>query len=538
MVGGYYKYAHDVIEERIVAGEYVKLACRRFFAFMADGRYEFREEKVAEVLRFVGMLKHSTGRHAGKPFIPEPWQEFVLAGIYGFYLKGTEERLTKSVYLEMARKQGKTALAAALCLYALIGEGEMNAEVDLAANSKDQAKIGFEMCSHFAKSIDPIGKYLRLYRDRVMFDKTRSKLRVMAADDTKLDGFNASMWLLDEYHAAKTSGLKDVLQSSQGMRDNPLGVIITTAGFDKLGPCYQYRTTCTEVLHGLKSDDSLFALIYSLDEGDDWKDEKVWIKSNPNLGITVKASYLRGEVRKAANSPSDEVGVKTKNINMWCDTDTTWIPEHYILEASRDISFDDFEGMTCYAGVDLSSTSDLTSLAILIPSETEMNFVVKYYLPEAALCEKRFRELYGEWRRGGYLTVTPGNVTDYDYVLNDLMDIQQKLLLYSVGYDNWNATQFVINATGNGLPMEPISQSIGNFNRPTKELERLLLSGLAKFDNNVITRHCFRNVVLSRDHNGNIKPSKQFAEKKIDGVIASIMALGAYLMTPKYGTLY
>lgn len=527
-----------MIEGRIVAGEYVKLACERFFAFTEDDRYEFREEKVEDVMRFVRLLRHSTGRHAGTPFIPEPWQEFVLASIYGFYLKGTDERLTKSVYLEMARKQGKTALAAALCLYALIGDGEMNAEVDLAANSKEQAKIGFEMCSNFAKSIDPVGKYLRSYRDRVLFDRTLSKLRVMAADDTKLDGFNASMWLLDEYHAAKTSKLKDVLQSSQGMRDNPLGVIITTAGFDKLGPCYQYRTTCTEVLRGLKSDDTLFALIYSLDEGDDWKDERVWIKSNPNLGVTVKASYLRGEVQKAVNSPSDEVGVKTKNINMWCDTDTTWIPEHYILEASRDISLGDFEGMTCYVGVDLSSTSDLTALSVLIPSEREMNFIVKYYLPEAALREKRFRELYGEWRRGGYLTVTPGNVTDYDYVLNDLMDIQQKLSLYSVGYDNWNATQFVINATGNGLPMEPISQSIGNFNRPTKELERLLLSGLAKFDNNVITRHCFRNVVLSRDHNGNIKPSKQFAEKKIDGVIASIMALGAYLMTPKYGTLY
>lgn len=505
---------------------------------MDDDRYEFREDKVEDVMAFIRMLRHTTGRHAGKPFIPEPWQEFTLAGIYGFYYKGTDERLVKSVYLEMARKQGKTALAAALCLYALIGDDEMNAEVDLAANSKDQAKIGFEMCSNFAKSIDPVGKYLRSYRDRVLFDKTLSKLRVMAADDSKLDGFNASLYLLDEYHAAKNSKLKDVLQSSQGMRDNPLGVIITTAGFDKLGPCYQYRTMCTEVLRGLKADDSLFALIYSLDEGDDWKNEKVWIKSNPNLGVTVKASYIRGEVLKAVNSPSDEVGVKTKNINMWCDADTTWIPEHYILEASRDLNLEEFEGLECYAGVDLSSIGDLTAMSLLVPTEHEMNFFVKYYLPEAALREKRFRELYGEWRRGGYLTITPGNVTDYDYVLNDLMDIQKKMRLNTVGYDNWNATQFVINATDNGMPMEPISQSIGNFNRPTKELERLLLSSVAKFDNNVITRHCFRNVVLSRDHNGNIKPSKQFAEKKIDGVIASIMALGAYLLTPHYGTFY
>lgn len=534
----YYRYAREVIDGTIVAGEYVRLACERFFAFMQDDRYEFREDKVDDVLTFVSMLRHSTGRHAGRPFVPEPWQMFALAGIYGFYYRGSNERLTKSVYLEMARKQGKTAFAAALCLYSLIGEGEMNAEVDLAANSKDQAKIGFEMCSNFSRSIDPAGKYLRAYRDRVLFDKTLSKLRVMAADDSKLDGFNASLWLLDEYHAARNSKLKDVLQSSQGMRDNPLGVIITTAGFDRLGPCYQYRTTCTEVLRGLKRDDSLFSLIYTLDEGDDWRDEKVWAKSNPNLGVTVKASYLRGEVRKAMNSPLEEVGVKTKNINLWCDTDTTWIPEHYILSSSADLRLEDFAGREAFAGIDLSSTSDLTSMAVCIPTAERTYFFVRYYLPEAALTEKRFRDLYGEWRRAGLLTVTPGNVTDYDYVLNDLMELNGLLFLRSVGYDNWNATQFVINATEKGLPMQPISQSIGNFNRPTKELERLILSDKARFDNNVITRHGFRNVVLSRDHNGNVKPSKQFAEKKIDGVIASIMALGAYLMSPRYGTLY
>lgn len=535
---GYYRYAQQVLDGTIIAGKWIKLACERFFALIEDDRYEFREGKVEDVIRFIRILRHYTGRHAGKPFMLEPWQEFAVANIYGFYIREDGNRLIKSVYMEMARKQGKSAFSAALCLYSLIAAGEMNAEVYLAANSKDQAKISFGMCSNFVKSIDPKAKYLTAYRDRVNFDKTLSILRVLAADDSKLDGFNASMYLLDEYHAAKTTKLKDVLQSSQGMRDDPLGVIITTAGFDKLGPCYQYRTMCTEVLSGLKTDDSLFALIYSLDEGDDWKDEKVWIKSNPSLGVTVKPAYIREQVQKAVNSPSDEVGVKTKNINIWCDADTVWIPEHYILSSSRNMDLGDFRDMDCYAGVDLSSTSDLTSVAFMVPTEESMNFFVRYYLPEVALREKRFKELYGEWRRMGCLTVTPGNVTDYDYILNDLMKVRDIVYLQKVGYDDWNATQFVINATEKGLPMEPVSQSIGNFNRPTKELERLILSNRARFDNNVITRHCFRNVIMARDRNGNTKPSKQYEEKKIDGVIASLMALSAYLSTPRYGQFY
>lgn len=535
---GYYKYAQDVLDGKITACEYVKLACRRFFDLLENECYEFREVEVERVIGFFLQLRHYTGRHAGKPFVLEPWQEFAVANIYGFYRKDDGCRLIRSAYMEMARKQGKSAFAAGLCLYALIGEQEMNSEIYLAANSKDQAKISFKMCSNFSRALDPKERYLKPYRDSINLDYTLSILRVLAADDSKLDGFNASLYLLDEYHAAKNTRLKDVLQSSQGMRENPLGVIITTAGFDRLGPCFQYRTMCIEVLNRLKTDDSLFALIYSLDEGDDWRDESVWIKSNPNLGVTVKPSYIREQVQKAINSPSDEVGVKTKNINIWCDADTVWLPDHYIVAASQNIAFEQFAGMDCYVGIDLSSTSDLTSVSFMFPTEDKYYFITKYYLPEAALVEKRFKDLYGSWRRDGLITITPGNVTDYDYILNDLLDIKDKVFIIKVAYDSWNATQFTINAEEKGLPMEPFSQVLGNFNRPTKEMERMILSGHAVIDNNAINRHCFRNVVMSRDRNGNIKPSKQFEEKKIDGVIAMLEALGIYLISPRFGKFY
>ena len=532
----YIQYPVDVISGNVIAGKHIKKACERFFSLMDDDRYMFLEEKVDKVIRLYHHLRHFKGRHSGKPFVLEPWQEWIIASIYGFYNKSDGSRLTQTVYIEVARKNGKTALAAGIGLNALINDDEDGAEVYFAAHSKGQVKISaWPLCSNFAKAFDPKEKYLKVYRDTINFDKTISWLKVLAADSTKLDGPNPSTFILDEYHAAKSNSLKAVLESGQGTRDNPLEIIITTAGFDKLGPCYELRTTATEILNGLKEDDSFFMAIYSLDENDDWKDEANWIKSNPNMDVTVKSSYLRKEVRKAMNTPSDEVNVKTKNLNMWCDSSDVWIPDDYILACSRKVDLDDFTTKDdCFAGIDLSSTSDLTCVSFMIPKDGKFYFKTLYYLPEEALETKKNKEQYSEWVRLGFLKLTPGNVVDYDYILDDILSVDKRLYIVKVGYDSWNATQFVINATDKGLPMEPVSQSIGNFNRPTKEMERVILSGNVVIDNNPITRFCFRNVVMKLDHNGNTKPSKEYRDKKIDGVISMIEAMGVCLMTPQY----
>lgn len=532
----YIQYPVDVISGNVIAGKHIKKACERFFSLMDDDRYMFLEEKVDKVIRLYHHLRHFKGRHSGKPFVLEPWQEWIIASIYGFYNKSDGSRLTQTVYIEVARKNGKTALAAGIGLNALINDDEDGAEVYFAANSKDQVKISaWPLCSNFAKAFDPKEKYLKVYRDTINFDKTISWLKVLAADSTKLDGPNPSTFILDEYHAAKSNSLKAVLESGQGTRDNPLEIIITTAGFDKLGPCYELRTTATEILNGLKEDDSFFMAIYSLDEKDDWKDEANWIKSNPNMDVTVKSSYLRKEVRKAMNTPSDEVNVKTKNLNMWCDSSDVWIPDDYILACSRKVDLADFTtNDDCFAGIDFSSTSDLTCVSFMIPKDGKLYFKTLYYLPEEALETKKNKEQYSEWVRLGFLKLTPGNVVDYDYILDDILSVDKRLYIVKVGYDSWNATQFVINATDKGLPMEPVSQSIGNFNRPTKEMERVILSGNVVIDNNPITRFCFRNVVMKLDHNGNTKPSKEYRDKKIDGVISMIEAMGVCLMTPQY----
>lgn len=390
------------------------------------------------------------------------------------------------------------------------------------------------MCSNFVKGLDPKGKHLTPYRADIKFDMTKSKLKVLAADDSKLDGFNASFGLLDEYHAAPTSKVRDVIKSSMGMRENPHLCTITTAGFDKTLPCYKLRTVAIEVLNNLKTDDEMFIAIYSMDTEDDWRDESNWIKCAPNLDITVTTQYIRGQVQQAINNPSEEVGVKTKTLNLWCDSSNVWIPEEYLIKCSKSIDLNDFQDHTCYIGVDLAATSDLTAVTYLIVNDDKYYFKTHYYLPESALKDKTDKELYKFWKSQGLLTVTSGNVTDYDYITNDLMSYSEVVNIAAVGYDKYNATQWAIDATSKGLPLEEYSQSLANFNKPTRELERLILSEKAVIDSNEINRYCFRNITLKSDHNGNVKPNKQIDKKKIDGTISMIQALGMYLEVPHY----
>lgn len=530
----FYKYADDVLSGKIIAGETIKLACKRFKDDLQREDLIFREDKVQRAINFISTLRHFTGKHSGSRFILESWQQFIVANIVGFYWKATGTRRFTQSYIEVSRKQGKTALAAALCLYYLVADGEDGAEVLLAANSKEQAKIAFDMCSNFVKGLDPKSKYFRAFRADIFFDYTNSKLKVLAADDSKLDGFNASFGLLDEYHAAKNSKVRDVIKSSQGMRENPHLCTITTAGFDKTLPCYKLRSVAIEILNGLKYDDETFIAIYSLDVADDWRNEHNWVKCSPNLDVTVTKHYIQGQVQQAINNPADEVGVKTKTLNLWCDSSITWLPEDYIIKCSKKVDLSDFEGKNCYIGVDLAATSDLTAVSYLVVDDDKYYFKTHYYLPESALLEKTDKELYKLWKQQGLLTITSGNVTDYDYITNDILKASDIVSIQAVGYDKFNATQWAIDATEKGLPLEEYPQTLGNFNMPTREMERLILSGRAVIDNNDINRYCFRNVVLKSDHNGNVKPNKAIDKKKIDGVIAMIQALGEYLRVPRY----
>lgn len=529
-----FNYAEGVTDGSIPAGLHIRNAVKRFTKDIQRADLVLREDEVTRVIDFFSMLQHSTGRHAGKPFILEDWQVFIVTNIYGFYYKRTTQRRFNDAYIEIARKNGKTAFSAGLALYHLIADKEPDAEVLLTANSKEQARIAYSITKKFSKKIDPDGKLLRAFRADIYFDKTDSMLKVLAADADKLDGHNCSFGLVDEYHSAPNSRVRDVIRSSQGMRENPILVTITTAGFDKSLPCYELRTTCTEIASGIKTDDNMFTMIFSFDKEDNWQEEKLWSKVNPNIDVTVNRSFLRKQVVKAINQPSDEVGVRTKNFNEWMDSEKTWIPDDVLLQAIGEVDLERFKDADCGVGVDLASVQDLTAVAYHFMEEDIHFFKLDYYLPADSLKTRKDKETYKEWERTGALTVTAGNVTDYDYITKDLLDVNELAYITNVFYDKYNSTQWAIKATEEGLPLEPYSQSIGNFNSPTKELERLILSGKVVFDNNPITRFCFRNVELKMDHNGNVKPNKGLEKKKIDGVIAIIQALAVYLNSDNY----
>lgn len=533
----YYKYAIDCIEGRQKCCLYTKLACERFLKDLKRNDLIFIPRKVDRVIEFCAKLKHFQGKCAGQYFILEPWQEFVTANIFGFYKYDEDGELVRRfnlAYLEMSRKQGKTALIAAYGLYGLIYDGEMSAEIILAATSREQAKICFNLCSGFAKSLDPKGKYLSILKQGIEYRNTMSTLKVISADASKQDGFNASFGIVDEYHAHSTSKLFDVIKSSQGFRKNPFMFVITTAGFDKTAPCYVMRTSNIEILNGIKEDDSRFCVIYTLDENDNWKDEENWIKCSPNLGVTVKKSYIRNQVTSAVNDPSEEVGVLTKTLNLWCDTAESWIPDQDVQECMSGVhvEFEDHRGDICYIGVDLASVNDIVSVTFLFDKDGDITAKNFYFLPEETLKTSPQKEYYKEMYRLGYLMLTPGNVVDYDFIQAFIIKAYNDydLLLQGIYYDKWNATQFAINMTSAGMPMEPFSQTIANFNAPTKELQKRILNRDIKLDTNLFTLFMFRNVCIKRDHNDNIKPDKAASKNKIDGVISLIQAVGGYMI--------
>jgi len=528
-------YIGDIKANRIASGIHLKNAIKRFETDISSKKWDFKENKVLKVVDFIKKLKHFAGKYANKPFILQPWQLFIIANIYGFYNKDGTRRF-QTAYLEMARKQGKTALVAALSLYHLLEDDESGAEILFAANSRDQARIGFLMTHAFATGYDKTGKLLRKYRYDINYAKTNSFIKTLAADSSRIDGYNCSFGVVDEYHSAPNSYVRDVIRSSQGMRVNPLLITITTAGFDKSLPCYELRTVCTEIIAGIKQDDSLFSVIYSLDEKDNWQDPEVWVKSNPNLDITVSADFVQRQVQQAINSPNDEVGVKTKNLNVWCDSATVWIPDRFVVQSTKDLDIADFEGEDCYVGVDLASNVDLTAVSYLFVRDDKYYFFTDFYLPSDTLKVRYLhadKGLYKTWVYKGYLKTTAGNVTDYDYITKDILAVNEKSTIEKIYYDKYNSTQWAIQCTEEGLPMEPFSQTIGNFNIPTKTFERLMLSGRVVLADNPITRNCLRNVELRMDFNGNVKPNKDQEKKKIDGVISMLQALAVYLDTTK-----
>lgn len=525
----YTDYANKVINGEIVAGELIKLACKRYLSFFEHEDIYFDCKAVDKVTNFISKLKHLTGEHNGKPFILSDWQFWMVCNIFGFKWKKNNRRVTRTAFIQVGRKNGKSTFLAAISAYCLVADGEASAQVVFAANSAKQAGLCFGMTSKFLGGVDPKNRLFKRYRDKIKFDYTNSEIIVTSADASKLDGLNCSMFCQDELEEAPNGKLWNVLETSQGMRTQPLAIAICTAGFNLSSFCYEMRCSAIETLYNKQTDDTLFAAIYELDKEDDYTDPSVWKKANPNLDITIKSEYLQQQLNKAKNNPTLQTSVLTKLFNQWLSSSEEWISSNYIMKSQHKFNYTEFEEPFAYLGVDLGATSDLTCISCMIPYNDKFYFRNYYFLPSECLNTNPNRELYRLWQQQGNLIVTPGNVCDYDAALNELMKLNEQVQIVQLTYDSWNATQFAISATENGLPLVPFSQSIASLNRPTKELARLIMSGKVVMYDNPIDRFCFQNVVIKRDYNDNERPTKESYNEKIDGVMAMIMALGGYL---------
>lgn len=537
-VCGYERYISDVLTGKIKTNQYIKLAVERYKNFSNRDDMYFNKQAVENVIDFIGNIKLWEGSKAGQQFILTDWQQFVIANIYGFFYKVTNKRVTTDVFLFMSRKMGKSTFAGAIAMNQLINDGEAAPSVILAANSTMQSSDLLKKTLNFSTSLDPKEKVLKKYRNSIKCKINSGELKIVSTNLKSIEGANASTYILDEYHQADNNDVLNSLKLSQGARSNPLGVIITTAGKNTNSPCKQLYDNSIEVLRGLKTNDNLFSLIYTLDDDDDWLDPENWIKSNPNLGVTVSSEKLKEQIEQAKFNTSDEPEIKTKVLNLWVNSVDVWLSDSLIQNKSKNIDLNTFSGLTCVVGVDLSSVSDLTAVSVLIynPDDETYYFKTKYFLPNSALTEHKQKELYKKWHYQKEIELTAGNVVDYDYILTEILNINRILPVQAVYYDTYNATQFAINATDAGLNMQPFSQALANFNRPTKEFERLIKGNKVVIDNNQITRFCFKNVALKFDHNNNCKPVKSNDGNKIDGVISMLMALGGSLLQPKYET--
>ena len=525
-------YAEQVRSGEILVCEYVRLAVERYYADLdraLDKGWYFDKKAAMRAIHFIEKLKHTKGEWAGQRFRLELWQQFVLWNIFG-WKNADGTRRFRYAYIEIARKNGKTALSAGIGLYMLFADGESRPEVYSAATVKDQAKICFSDAVEIVKATD-LKNYLTPYRNSIVYELKGGTMKPLSSDYGTHDGLNPSCGIIDEFHAHKDSGMFDVIKSAFGARRQPLMFIITTAGFDKSGVCYAYRENVIKVLRGVNEDDSLFGIIYTLDDKSEWDDPKMWIKANPNLGVSLSADYLADQVKDAKNRPEAVRNVMTKNVDLWVDAERTWILDDVWQKCIGTTDPADLKGCACWGGLDLSNVSDITAYVLLFHENDRFQLLPHFWIPEEKMLEKIRKENinYDKWVAEGYVTVTPGNVIDYDFVKTDILRIVADYDLRTSAYDRWNSSQTIIDLQNEGMECNPFGQGYGSMSAPTKEFEKLVLTGKIEHFGNPVLRWMLASTLVKTDPAGNIKPDKEKSTQKIDGIVAAIMALGEWM---------
>ncbi len=533
------RYAKDVVAGKIPAGRFVKAACKRQIEdlkrWKAKGSaHRFDTARANKVCRFIELLPHIKGPKAGEPIILEPWQVFILTTVFG-WVKADGTRRFRRVYIEVPRGNGKSALSSGVGLYMLCADNEGGAEVYSFATTRDQAKIVFGDAQNMAKRTAGLRSHfgVDVNAHNINVLRTASKFEALSAEGSTLDGLNTHFACVDELHAHKTRAVYDVVETSIGKRAQSLLWVITTAGSNRAGICYEVRGFVIKVLAGAAKDESQFGIVYGLDEEDDWTTEEALIKANPNWGISVMPEVLLPLQAKAMTMPSAANNFKTKHLNEWVNADTAWM-DMRAWDACKDPTLDpeQFAGEPTYVALDLASKVDIAAKVALhertIEGKPHYYVFGQYYLPRDTV-ERGENSQYQGWEHMGLLTVTDGAVIDFDVIEQDLLADCSRFEVREVPYDPFQATQLSTRMAAQGVPMVEMRPTVLNFSEPMKQLEALVLQGRLHHNGDPVLAWMMSNVVAHMDAKDNIYPRKERPENKIDGVVALIMALGRAL---------
>lgn len=497
---------------------------------------------------FPECLKHVKGAKGGEPFVLEPWQQAIVANLYG-WKRPDGTRRYRECFIFVPRKNGKTPLVSGIVLYSLFCDPEPGAEIYSAAADRDQASLVFAHAKGMVLQEVELSSRCKIYEvaRAIVREDTQSSYKVISAEANTKHGYNSNLVVIDELHAQPNRELVDVLTTSTGARRQPLILYTTTSDFERPSICNEKWDYATKVRDGVLQDDAFLPVIYEAPKLWDghpadylslryYADEAIWQHANPNLGVSLSWEYMRAECRRAQETPAYLNTFLRLHLNVRTQQDVA----HYDITqwdaCAAPIDPEDLRGRPCWGGLDLASTSDLCALALIFP-EDDNTILAYFWLPEATalIRERRSRVPYPAWVNQGYITTTPGNVADYDVVYEDILSLMALYDLQDLAYDRWGATHLMTRLQGAGLTCTGFGQGFASMSAPMKELDRLLASGELRHGGNPVARWCLSNVMSEGDAAGNVKPSKKKSSEKIDFCTAVLMALGRAMVRDQAG---
>lgn len=499
--------------------------------FMLEDSY-YDEEMANFAVTFIEQLCHTKGTWAGKKFKLLDWQEQIIRDLFGT-LKPNGYRQFNTAYIEIPKKNGKSELAAAVALLLCCGDGEQRAEIYGCAADRGQATIVFDVAADMVRMCPALNKRCKILtsQKRILFTPTNSFYQVLSAEAYSKHGFNIHGVVFDELHTQPNRKLFDVMTKGSGdARMQPLYFLITTAGTDTNSICYETHQKAKDILEGRKIDPTFYPVIYGAGEDEDWTDPKVWLKSNPSLGETIGMDKVEAACESAKQNPGEENSFRQLRLNQWVKQAVRWMPMDKWDACAFPANEEMLEGRVCYGGLDLSSTTDLTSFCLVFPPEDEDEpyYVLSYFwVPEDTLDlrVKRDHVPYDLWHRQGYLETTEGNVVHYGYIEKFIERLGERFNIRDIAFDRWGATQMSQDLENMGFTVVPMGQGFASMSPPTKELMKLTLEKKIAHGGHPVLRWNMDNIFIRTDPAGNIKADKAKSTEKIDGAIAMIMAL-------------